>query len=92
MKWNRVKGLVGLTKGVHNSNQDMPCPHSFEDMLSCAHILSKDIPFSRIDFYDIDGKAYWGEITFFPASGFGLFKPDEWNKKIGDWVELPNYN
>lgn len=89
MNWNRIIGLVGLTSGVHNSDRDMPCPHSFEDMLSCARILSKGIPFSRIDFYDISGRAYWGEITFFPASGFGFFKPDGWNKKIGDWVKLP---
>ena len=89
MNWNRIVGLVGLvglTDGVHNSNQDMPCPYSFKDMLHCARILSKDIPFSRIDFYDINGRAYWGEITFFPASGFGVFRPDEWNNKIGEWL------
>lgn len=89
MHWERVVGLVGLTMGVHNSEQEISCPHSFNDMLRCARILSKDIPFSRIDFYDINGRAYWGEITLFPASGFGIFTPDDWNRIIGDWLQLP---
>lgn len=87
--WNRIIGLVGLTKGVHNSNFDIPRPESFDDMLRCARILAEGIPFSRIDFYDIDGHAYWGEITFFPANGFGIFQPYEWNYKIGSWIHLP---
>ncbi len=89
MEWNRLVGLVGLTEGTHNSSQEIVCPQSFDVMKKCASILSQNIPFSRIDFYDIDGHAYWGEITFFPASGLGTFYPKEWNKKIGDWIRLP---
>lgn len=92
MEWNRLIGLIGLiglTEGVHNGSSEISCPYSFGDMLRCARILSADIPFSRIDFYDIDRHAYWGEITFFPASGFGFFRPDEWNYRIGDWVQCP---
>lgn len=92
MEWKRLVGLVGLVglnNKVHNSNQNIPCPLSFDEMKRCASILSHDIPFSRIDFYDIDGHAYFGEITFFPAGGFGFFKPDEWNKITGDWLQLP---
>ena len=87
--WNRLVGLVGLTDGVHNGVSDVPRPRSFDDMLRCAHILAKGLLFSRIDFYDIDGRAYWGEITFFPASGFGRFYPDRWNSEIGSWLHLP---
>lgn len=86
--WHRIKGLVGLTKNVYNSESGTPRPRSFDDMLRCAHILAEDLPFARIDFYDIDGRAYWGEITFFPAGGFGLFRPDEWNNEIGSWLRL----
>lgn len=87
--WHRITGLTGLTKGVCNSGSDIPRPNSFNDMLRCAHILSEGLNFSRIDFYDINGCAYWGEITFFPASGFGAFRPDEWNEITGDWLHLP---
>lgn len=90
MKWNRLVGLVGLTPDVHNGEQEIALPHSFDDMLRCACVLSAEIPFSRIDFYDIKGRAFWGEITFFPASGFGSFQPDEWNYKIGEWLHLPS--
>ena len=92
MDWNRLVGLVGLvglTDGVHNGVRDVPRPASFGDMLRCARILAEGLPFSRIDFYDIDGRAYWGEITFFPASGFGQFRPDKWNNEIGSWLSQP---
>ena len=92
MEWHRLVGLVGLvglTENAHNSKQDITCPKSFAEMKKCAGILSKGIPFSRIDFYDIDGRAYWGEITFFPASGIGKFYPEEWNEIIGNWITLP---
>lgn len=86
--WNRIVGLVGLTEGVHNSNLNISRPESFDEMLRCARILAEGIPFSRIDFYDIDGHAYWGEITFYPASGFGEFRPDKWNLIIGKWINI----
>ena len=87
--WRRMEGLVGLTEGVRNSTCGHPRPRSFDDMLRCAGILAEGLPFARIDFYDIDGRAYWGEIMFFPAGGFGRFSPAEWNGKIGSWLRLP---
>lgn len=93
MEWRRLVGLVGLVglaEGVRNGVHDIPCPRSFDDMKRFACVLSADIPFSRIDFYDINGHAYWGEITFFPAGGVGWFEPDGWNEKVGSWVKLPN--
>lgn len=90
MNWNRIPNLVGLTANTHNSNNEIPCPKSFNDMYKNACILSQEIPFSRIDFYDINGKAYFGEITFFPASGLGSFYPQKWNDIIGEWITLPS--
>ena len=57
-------------------------------MKEAARILSWNIPFVRIDFYEINGKMYFGEITFFPASGFGDFEPDKWNYILGDEIHL----
>lgn len=88
LEWNRIVGLID-DDVVCNSACDIPRPQSFKNMCDCARILSANIPFSRIDFYDINGRAYWGEITFFPSSGFDSFKPDEWNRKVGDWLQLP---
>lgn len=91
MHWKRLVGLVGLVglnDKVHNSEYAIPCPESFEDMKLMASLLAKSIPFSRIDFYEINHQAYFGEITFFPATGFGNFNPREWNVKMGDMITL----
>ena len=57
-------------------------------MVHNAKILSQGIPFVRIDFYEINGRMYFGEITFFPAGGFGLFTPDKWNYTLGDAIQI----
>lgn len=70
-------------------NKRIAFPYNIEKMFELAEELAKDIPFARIDFYNIDGKIYFGEITFFPASGFGEFTDESWNRKLGDWLVLP---
>lgn len=67
----------------------LPTPVNYEEMVCLAEKLAKDIPFVRVDFYSINGKTYFGELTFFPGSGLEEFTPFEWDKKIGDWLELP---
>jgi hypothetical protein len=64
-------------------------PKNFDKMLELAEVLAKDIPFVRIDFYNINGKIYFGEITFFPAAGMGKFEPEEWDEKLGNMIKLP---
>lgn len=65
-------------------------PKQNELMKKLAAKLSEKLPFARIDFYEINEKVYFGEITFYPASGFEGFKPDEWDLKLGEWIKLPN--
>lgn len=69
-------------------NKKLAMPLNLKKMIEFAEILSKKFPFLRVDFYEIDGKIYFGELTFFPASGFGKFIPEEWDKKIGDMLDL----
>jgi len=66
-----------------------PKPLNFEQMMELAKTLSANIPFLRVDFYDINGKLYFGELTFFPGAGFTAFDPPEWDEKIGAWITLP---
>lgn len=70
-------------------SKNIEMPQKLEEMIGLAKKLSKNIPFLRVDFYETDGNVYFGELTFFPASGFGKFEPDEWDKKIGEWINLP---
>lgn len=82
-------GLTQYTQKVQHSQSVQCAPHNYRQMLHFASILSDNIPFARIDFYEIEGKLYFGEITFFPTGGTGHFEPDEWNYTIGDLIELP---
>jgi len=63
-------------------------PYNFEWMKNTAALLSKNIPFIRVDFYEIQDKPFFGELTFFPASGIGSFCPDKWNNYLGEMTEL----
>lgn len=63
-------------------------PKSFEKMKELAKVLSNDTCFLRVDFYEIEGKIYFGELTFCPCSGFIPFKPEEYDKILGDMLKL----
>ena len=58
-------------------------------MKELAVVLSKNIPELRVDFYEVNNKIYFGELTFFDGSGFDKIEPKEWDKKLGDWIKLP---
>ncbi len=63
-------------------------PSNIKEMIKYAEILSECIPFVRVDFYNVNGKIYFGEMTFFPAAGFGIIEPKEWDNKIGDMLNI----
>lgn len=67
-------------------------PVNFEKMKELAKVLSKDRAFIRVDFYEIHKKIFFGELTFFPCSGYLPFDPKEYDKVLGDWITLPNKN
>lgn len=64
-------------------------PTNFDKMKELSKKLSKNIPFIRVDFYEVNGQIYFGELTFFPCSGFIPFEPEEWDRKLGDMLKLP---
>lgn len=73
---------------IPNSGKKISKPYNFEKMIELAEFLSKDIPFLRVDFYEVDKKIYFGELTFYPASGFRYFEPAEWNYTFGSYIDL----
>lgn len=76
-------------QGHPNREKKIDCPDGFEEMKKLSFDLSKDIPAIRVDFYNVDGKIYFGELTLFHFSGFVPFEPAEWDEKIGEWIDLP---
>lgn len=63
-------------------------PLNLKQMILYAEKFSQNLPFLRVDFYEIDGKIYFGELTLYPAAGLGSFVPSEWDEKIGEWIDL----
>ena len=79
-----------FTNGHPNAKVLPEKPENFEEMKELSSKLSKGIPQARIDFYEVNGKTYFGEITFFHWSGLKPFDPEEWDYKFGEWIKLPN--
>lgn len=79
-----------VVNGHPNTKKELKKPQGFEKMIELAEKLSIGIPQVRIDFYDINGKVYFGEMTFFHWSGLKKFEPEKYDKIFGDWITLPN--
>lgn len=71
------------------ADKEIRKPVGFDKMVELSEILSKGFPHVRVDLYDINGQIYFGELTFFHFSGNVPFHPDEWDYKVGEWLELP---
>lgn len=78
-----------FTNGHPNASVVPEKPQQFELMKELAKELSKGIPHVRVDFYEVDGKVYFGELTFSHWSGMTSFDPIEWDYKFGEWIDLP---
>lgn len=81
---------LNITNGHPNAKKEMKKPVSFDEMKILAKKLSAGIPHVRVDFYEVDGRVYFGELTFAHWSGFVPFDPIEWDYTFGSWMELPN--
>ena len=63
-------------------------PKTLEEMLFLAKKISEELRFSRTDFYTVNDKVYFGEITFYPASGMFKFEPEKYDILFGSWLNL----
>lgn len=85
-KWEYIDEEIEYPK---NADVIINKPENLDEMLRCAQILSKGIPSVRTDFYSINGKTYFGEITFYQEGGFAHFSSDEFEKQLGELILLP---
>lgn len=83
--WNHLDVKRGHPMGTIEKLK----PKNFELMLDSAIKLSQEFPFVRVDFYEANGKLYFGELTFFPAGGFEKFEPEKYDYFFGDKLTLP---
>lgn len=87
-EWNHQSFIGFNPRAVHAENCPS-CPKNLSLMIELATSLSRDLPFSRVDLYEINGNVYFGEITFFPAGGFGAFRPKKMDRVFGQYLVLP---
>lgn len=64
-------------------------PSKLAEQLDLARALSEPFPFVRVDFFCVNDNTYFGELTFYPESGYKGFIPDSWDNTIGSWLDLP---
>ena len=63
-------------------------PDNWEYMIEVARKLSQPFPFVRCDLYNIDGKVYFGELTFYHGGGCNAITPEEWDYRLGSWIDI----
>ena len=80
--------LLPFTQGHPNDLRKISKPEKFDEMVALSKKLSVNIPHVRVDFYEINGKVYFGEMTFYHYSGFTKFDPEEWDEKFGNYIVI----
>lgn len=84
LNWNKLN----YEKEEYKSGKEHKCPDNLEKMIKIAEDLSKGMKFVRVDLYNINGKIYFGELTFTPAAGMIYNITDEAQKKLGEYLKL----
>ncbi len=89
--YNREGALIDIGEQVcpPDHSKEITIPDNIGKMIELAEILTKGYPFLRADFYDVNGSIYFGELTFFPDSGFGEFTYEGNDRLLGSWLTLP---
>ena len=82
-RWSPIEGTVAAPQGA-----PMPPPASLATMIAAAERLSAKIDFVRVDLYDVDGVAYFGELTSSPNKGLSPFRPPTLDARFGNELQL----
>lgn len=85
LNWN----LQPFTMTYPVSKQNIPKPLHLDKMLELSEKLCHDFAFVRVDFYNVDGKIYFGEMTFTSMSGVDKFSPEGYDLELGEMLKLP---
>ena len=80
--------LLPVRWGRDNYSGHVDKPENFERMIEIAEKLSQPFPMCRVDLYNLDGRIYFGEITFYHGGCCQQITPEEWDLKMADWIDL----
>lgn len=85
LDWN----LLELRQNYPNSEHPLKKPELLEDMVAISRMLCEGFPFIRSDLYEINGRVYFSELTFYSDNGTAAFDPPAWDEILGSWITLP---
>lgn len=85
--WNNLH----VTSDCPGCDRIIEKPENFDQMLAIAEKLSEEFPYVRVDLYNVNGKIYFGELTFYPWSGYTNFEPDKFDFIFGEDFVLQKY-
>ena len=77
--------------GWKKREEGVPIPNNWDEMVKIAENLAKKFPFVRVDLYNINGKIYFGEMTFTPAKGTLILDDDKCDFEMGEWLDISKY-
>ncbi len=84
--WNRLE----LRQNYPNSKVIPSKPETLEKIIELSRMCSKGFPFLRTDWYEVNGKVYFSEFTFYSDAGMAKFYPESWDLELGNLIDLPN--
>lgn len=87
--YDRNWNIMPFERSHPSERKPIEKPIRYEQMIEMAEKISAGVSFLRVDFYEVEGVVYFGELTFYPGSGFEKFQPKEWDDILGSWIELP---
>ncbi len=87
LDWNNLH----ITSDCPAADREIPRPDNLDEMIQVARKLSEDFPYVRVDLYSVEDKVYFGELTFYPWSGYVQYTPDEADFLFGKDFTLKRY-
>jgi hypothetical protein len=89
MDWNPIFEMKSIGNEIVGEGK-LEKPKNFDEMKRIAKLLSKDFSFVRVDLYELNGKIYFGEMTFTDGAGFDNFRPRRFDETLGNLMDLKN--
>ena len=91
-RFDRNWNYLSFEDSTYDAGPKIEKPKNYGMMMEIAEKLSIPFDYVRVDFYNIDGKIYFGELTHYPDSGTRRFKPVSFDIKLGKhWKIKPEY-
>lgn len=87
LQWNQIPEIIG-TKGEVAGKGIISKPDQLDEMINIAKVLSKDFKFVRVDLYELEGKIYFGELTFSPACCVFPYFTEKFDKAMGEKLSI----